>query len=327
LINSDIGFIRWSKILNDSPFASPFQTPSFYDFFNSLDNFSADALAVEMEQEIISLVVVTVQNEPGIKGHFSKRGIIYGGPLVLLHHPESLCMLLQAVIEHYSKKTIYLEIRNFFDYSSFNLKILSSGFKYNPWFNFHLEISSPEQMLKSMSSSRARQIKKAIKNGVIWQEANSWKDVECFYEILEKLYNNKIKKPLFPKNFFEKVYSKNICKYLLVYFEDKVIGGIMCPFLPNKVIYEFYICGLDDEYKEQFPSVMATWAAMEYASINKIPLFDFMGAGSPEEAYGVRDFKARFGGRQVEHGRYIMILNPILYRLGTWALSLYKKIK
>jgi lipid II:glycine glycyltransferase (peptidoglycan interpeptide bridge formation enzyme) len=72
---------------------------------------------------------------------------------------------------------------------------------------------------------------------------------------------------------------------------------------------------------------MATYAAMEYALLNGMALFDFMGAGSPDEAYGVREFKSRFGGEEVEHGRFILILNPIMYSVGKIGLKILAKIK
>ena len=96
----------------------------------------------------------------------------------------------------------------------------------------------------------------------------------------------------------------------------------MCPILEGKTVYEFYICGLDDEYKEQYPSAMATWAAIEYAYQNNIIVLDFMGAGKPDEQYGVREFKARFGGELVEYGRFIKINNHFLYKLGKFGLKL-----
>nr|HPN23204.1 peptidoglycan bridge formation glycyltransferase FemA/FemB family protein [Tenuifilaceae bacterium] len=79
--------------------------------------------------------------------------------------------------------------------------------------------------------------------------------------------------------------------------------------------------------KEQYPSVMATWAAIEYAYLNKIHFFDFMGAGQPDENYGVREFKARFGGNEVNYGRFINILNPFLYNLGKIGLNILKLLK
>ena len=52
-----------------------------------------------------------------------------------------------------------------------------------------------------------------------------------------------------------------------------------------------------------------------------------MGAGKPDENYGVREFKEKFGGELVEYGRFIRINNPLLYKLGTSALSILKQIK
>ena len=58
--------------------------------------------------------------------------------------------------------------------------------------------------------------------------------------------------------------------------------------------------------------------------IHHIPRFDMMGAGTPDNAYGVRDFKARFGGTEVEHGRFKHISRPLLYKLGEWGVKLLK---
>jgi lipid II:glycine glycyltransferase (peptidoglycan interpeptide bridge formation enzyme) len=52
-----------------------------------------------------------------------------------------------------------------------------------------------------------------------------------------------------------------------------------------------------------------------------------MGAGKPDEAYGVREFKARFGGEQVEYGRFLKINNHILYNIGKIALKCWKLFK
>ena len=62
-----------------------------------------------------------------------------------------------------------------------------------------------------------------------------------------------------------------------------------------------------------------------YANNNGIEHFDFMGAGAPDKDYGVRDFKAKFGGELVEHGRFVYICKPWLYKLGAVAVSFLKR--
>jgi lipid II:glycine glycyltransferase (peptidoglycan interpeptide bridge formation enzyme) len=130
-----------------------------------------------------------------------------------------------------------------------------------------------------------------------------------------------------PLSFFEGFLETGPGKILLVKFENKIIGGILCPILDQKTIYEYYVCGLDAEYPKQYPSVMATWAAIEYAMENNISQFDFMGAGSPAKKYGVRDFKLRFGGSEVENGRFIRINNRFLYLTGRLALAIKSQLR
>lgn len=325
-VNSEVLKNKWQALSSGSLFDSPFQTNEFYEFCNSVLDFGADVFAIEKDSKYLSLVIVTTQKEKGVKGYFSRRGIIYGGPLILEDHENHIRELFKYVREYYSKKLIYLECRNYSDYSSLKASFKECGWDYIPWLNLQKDIRSIDIVKKSISSSRLRQIKKAQSTGVQWRVANDIAEVKDFYEILKNLYKNKIKKPLFPYPFFKGFFESNLGIFLLVEYNNKVIGGIMCPILPNKVIYEYYVCGLDSEYKEQYPSVMATWAAIEYGMQNNIPLFDFMGAGSPDEDYGVREFKTRFGGDLVEHGRYINVLNPFLYSIGKFGLKVIKSI-
>ncbi len=174
------------------------------------------------------------------------------------------------------------------------------------------------------SEQRIRQVKKALKNGATICEAQSEQEIRDWYQILSQLYREKVRTPLFTEEFFLQFYRNGVGKYLLVKHQGKVIGGMMCPILDGKAIYEWYVCGLDEEYREQYPSVMATYAAIEYAKANNLPLFDFMGAGKPDIPYGVRDFKMEFGGELVEHGRFLCVRKPLLYRMGELGVKILK---
>jgi len=325
LLNDSIPITAWKDFLLRNKHSTPFQSYEFYCFVNSVRNLSAHAIAVIDSDLINALAVVTLQRECGLKGFFSRRAIIYGGPLI--NDNLALDILLKNINRLTKRRAIYTEIRNFSDYKKYNNIFDYGGYKIIPYLNFRISTSDYGRLIKSISASRLRQIKKAKKQNVRWKVADSINEVKAFYNILVNLYERKIRKPLFPLEFFENFFKSDLGKYLVVIYEDNIIGGIMCPILENRSIYEFYICGLDSEYKEQYPSVMATWAAIEYANQNNIALFDFMGAGKPDEAYGVREFKARFGGEQVEYGRFLKINNHILYNIGKIALKCWKLFK
>jgi len=326
LIDEDIPVSLWEDLLKKNRHASPFQTRQYYSFFNSVKGFNATAIAVADGDVLMALAVVTIQKGKGLAAFFTRRGIIYGGPLAEDDCPEALDMLLRKVSEQTDDRVIYTETRNLSDFSSLKDVFLNNGYTYNPWLNYRVDTRDMGLMKQRISSSRLRQIKKAQQQSVTCQEAKNLEEVLLFYGMLKGLYKKRLHKPLPPEEFFIKFYESKLGKYLLVWHDDKLIGGIMCPVLDGRVLYEYYICGQDDQPGGLYPSVMATWSAMEYACKNKIPLFDFMGAGQPAEQYGVRDFKARFGGELVEYGRFLKINMPFLYKIGKSSLKLMKQM-
>jgi lipid II:glycine glycyltransferase (peptidoglycan interpeptide bridge formation enzyme) len=280
---------------------------------------------------------VTKEKNP-IKQYFTRRAIINGGPVIADDATcEEVKFLMEAVRQRLQildfrfkilNSPIYIETRNFNDYSMWREAFERAGFGYKKHLNFHIDCTDKEAMWERLSEVRRRQVKKAISNGVeIKSEGISEAEIREWYQILKDLYAKKVKTPLFPLEFFLSFYRKDIGKYLLVKYRGKVIGGMICPIMDGRTIYEWYICGLDNEYREQYPSVMATWAAMEYANEHGLARFDVMGAGVPGVPYGVRDFKAEFGGELVEQGRFLCVCKPWLYRLGTFVVKLMKRKK
>jgi serine/alanine adding enzyme len=323
LSNPQISIIKWKGLIHSSPYGSQFQTPDFYQLCNSIQGLSADVYALEEGDNLIALCVITLQREIGVKGFFSRRAIIYGGPVLNSNTEEkAIECLLTSISNAYKNRSIYIEIRNLNDYSKFENAFLRNKWHYVPYQNFIVDCTDTEKIFKQLGNNRKREIKKALKAGVSIKEAENLIEVNKFYNILLNLYREKIKKPIFPKEFFEGVFINKFGKYFLVIYNEEIIGGILCPILEGTCIYEFYICALDEEFKEQYPSTMATWAAIEYANKNHIPVFDFMGAGRKDTDYGVREFKSRFGGELVEFGRYIKLNNKILYTVGKFGLKL-----
>lgn len=319
--DSSIQTGAWISFLDGNVHATPFQSPRFLHFFNSAVGFSATSYAVEDDDLIKALAVVTVQAGKGPAGIFSRRQIVYGGPLVCDDCPDALDLLLKAIDADVPGGVIYTEIRNLSDYSALREVFIGNGYEYVPYLNYRVDTCNRETMTGRVSSSRLRQIRKARQQSVTCTEAQDSNEVRLFYLLLKELYGRKLHKPLPGEDFFVQFYKQNLGKYLLVRHEGQIIGGVMCPVLQGRALYEFYICGRDDIRGDLYPGVVATWSAMEYASGNCIPLFDFMGAGKPDEQYGVRDFKARFGGELVEYGRYLKIRRPLLYKGGKAALQ------
>ena len=323
LINEEIDKEEWIKLSHSSVSSSIFQHPDFYLFLKT-NLISVWSLGMKRNDELVACVTAFIQGDKGIMSYFSCRAIIFGGPIY--KSDEDGVAVMNKFSEVLPKKVIYIESRNLFDFTLL-YPGLKPQWKLVPWKNFIVDTSNPENVFKNLSESRRRQIKKAIKKGVYYEISSNSKDLKELYEILQKLYQEKVKKPLLSFEFFASLTKEDWMKMIVVKLEGKVIGGIFCPVLKDRTIYEWYVCGLDEQYKDGYPSVMATWAAIEVGAQIGCKTFDFMGAGPSSEDYGVREFKARFGGTEEEPGRFLLICSHWRYRLGKTALGLLGLMK
>ncbi|MBR0170781.1 MAG: peptidoglycan bridge formation glycyltransferase FemA/FemB family protein [Bacteroidales bacterium] len=322
---SSIDRSQWQMLVNQSPVASIFQTPEMCDFYSTLNLYKVKVIAVEENQILKGVVLCLLQQDGGpIKRHLTSRAIINGGPLLADDiSDEALHTLLNATIQMLKKQCIYTETRNLNDYSRWRNIFEASGFSYVPHYNFHIDTTDINQVDKRIDKSRRRRIRRAIENGATI--SNESLLLPAFYQILSDLYHNKIHKPLPPYCMFEQLAHAPFAHYFFVLNQQKeVIGGQLILMLYQQVAYAWYCCGLDKEYHDLYPSIMANYAAIRYAADNGFERYDMMGAGTPKEDYGVRDFKAQFGGTLVEHGRYLHVCRPAIYWMGSKVIALLK---
>ena len=348
----------WQLLVEQSPYATFFQTEKAYDFYRSQSYLDTFALAVVENNQVTGVAVGYIQSEKGIKSYFSKRAIIMGGLLLDTGiSNEALSELLQA-IKMRTSKAIYVEIRNHHDYSAFAPVFTQNGFDYQPHLNVKNTCDTWQDALNRMDTNRRRVLKNLdewcnpsivesqdlklhqfcdsasakrtiasphhrITESPYYCYATTKEQVRQYYTLLRQHYKTKVRKPLFPYAFFESLVTSQTGKLLLLYTADKLIGGMVQVELPGKVVYDYYACALDEAYKEISPSVLLYGITMQQAINDGIKVFDTMGAGKPDVPYGVRDFKLRFGGTLVQEGRFLLLHRPFLYKMGAWAVKFF----
>ena len=324
--NDSINIQAWEKLLFESPTASWFQSYNCYQFYKKLDFLKPFSIAVADQDEILALVCGYIVADGGfVKKFMSRRAIVPGGILISENaNTENVKILLNELKETLSGSAIYTEFRNYYDYSALKEVFAKCGYNYKTHLNFQVQTPSVEDCLKQLSTTKRRDVKLSFKQGASVVDSEDILEVTEFYEILSDLYENRIKTPLFSKDFFLQIVKQKDCHLFVIKFDGKVIGGSLCVGIENHVLYEWFVCGLDGKFKNIFPSTLATWAAIEYAAANGFKYFDMMGAGKPDEGYGVRDFKAKFGGELVEHGRFMRVNQKLKYRIGKKAIAFIK---
>ena len=323
---------QWQELVQSSPVATWFQTDEAYRFYQSVGGMQAFAYGASEEGRLVGVVVGYITQELcSLKQFFTRRAIIYGGPLLAEDISETaLAELLKAVKKTayrqspIANRPIYIESRNLHDYSKWRNIFEQCGFAYQPHLNFHVDTTSPEIVDQNLGKSRKRDIRTTIRDGVTPVYQPTIEQVRAYYDILLDLYKTKVKTPLFKWEWFEQLYKVNSARFILTELEGKIVGGTVCMELPSKALYEWFACGIDGVYPHIYPSTYATYLGIKYAAENGCKIFDMMGAGKPDEPYGVRDFKMEFGGELVEHGRFLCIRKPMLYWIGKMGVKWLK---
>ena len=380
---SEIGKAEWENLILTSLTGTWFQSPEAYEFYASmpelfrpfvvgitrdakhLDAERLDPADLELRTRLRGVCVgyITVEKS-AFKQMMTRRAIIVGGPCLaddcsddevtelmmavrkaLMNEPLHSMSRDKSLNEPRSlnDRPIYIESRNFNDYSRWKSAFEKAGFEYVPHLNFHVDTSSVEVVDANLGKSRKRDIRTTIREGVSVIEHPTDEQVCEYYKVLDNLYRTKVKTPLFPLSFFLALNKHKDGRLLLIEYQGRIIGGTVCVVFNRdkfetinhkfettthpSVVYEWFVCGEDGVYPHVFPSSYATYAGIKYAAEHGCARFDMMGAGKPDEAYGVRDFKAKFGGTEVEHGRFLCVTKPMLYKIGALGVKLLKRLK
>lgn len=362
LKHNDINRNEWSRLVASSATGTWFQTPEAYDFlaqfghdhyFSSMPELfrpfvvgiACDPAGVQTQLRGVCVGYVTIEKSP-LKQFFTRRAIIIGGPALaddateeeveaLMSAVKDCLSFSHSLIHSFIHSPIYIETRNFNDYSRWKGAFAAAGFDYQPHLNFHVDTASVDVVESNLGKSRKRDIRTTVREGVTIVDLSNVRVSELerermvreYYLILKNLYETKVKTPLFPESFFQTLAKHPDARFLLTELNGKIVGGTVCVAQAGKCLYEWFACGEDGVYPHVFPSCYATYAGIRYAAEHNMPRFDMMGAGSPDAAYGVRDFKAKFGGREVEHGRFLCITKPLLYKIGILGVKILKKLK
>ena len=143
---------QWQKLIEASATATWFQTDEAYRFYQSVGGMQAFAYGVSEEGRLVGVVVgYRTQERCSLKQFFTRRAIIYGGPLLAEDISETaLAELLKAVKKTaycqspIANRPIYIESRNFHDYSKWKSIFEANGFVYKKHLNFHVNTTTTE---------------------------------------------------------------------------------------------------------------------------------------------------------------------------------------
>ncbi len=305
--------------------ANFFQSTFYYLICQNSPKIEA-AYIVAFDQNVIIgilLVVKQYQIDLPFLRFLSSRNLIWGGPLV---QNNNIAVVEQLFIcyESVFSKVIYTQIRNLADTTYCKNLLQKKGFDYEPHLNLIIDLEQPmEELWKHIHSKRKNEIRRATKEGTLFEKKSDLESLSRCYHILKEVYG-RAKLPLPHIQHFEEIFQKDRLKIFVAVYEEKIIGCMLC--ISYKDILFDYYAGAYTHFYNKYPNDLLPWEVVKWGKENGFKSFDFGGAGNPHIPYGVRDYKMKFGGKLVDNGRYEHIHYPHLFKLVKFGFKFYRNI-
>jgi serine/alanine adding enzyme len=324
----------WRHFLSEHPAANIFHTPEMFKVFAQTKGYQPTLWAVvDDNQQPLALflpVQVTLMNGP--LRQVTTRAIAYGSILCVpgpIGH-KALDLLLSAYKQTAKNDALFTELRNLHDLSNWQTSLNEHGFTYEAHLNYLINLNLPtEQLLQNIGQRTRKRIRKGLRDGVVQlSEVSSPADLDHWYNTLQKTYDY-AHIPLADhsmfKAAFKELHPKGMAKFFLAKIEG-VTAACSIELLYKDTIYGWY-GGTDRSFSQYNPNEMLMWCVLEWGATHGYRVYDFGGAGKPDEKYGVRDFKAKFGGKLVCFGRNTYVHAPLLLKLSTKGYHIYRHLK
>lgn len=323
----------WREFVQTHPQASIFHTPEMFEVFGRSKKHKPVLWAAvdsgSVPQALFLPVQVTVWGKP--LRWLTARAVLYGS---LLCAPDSagraaLNALLQAYRRQIRSKVLFTELRNLSDTGELQPTLLHNGFAYEEHLNYLIDLTRPvDEIMQSIGARTRKNIRRALRDERMQVvEVTQREQVGICYELLRQTYRA-AQVPLADRSLFDAafdvLYPKGMVKFLLVRIGDAYAAGSV-ELIFKGAIYGWY-GGLDRTFSSYNPNELLIWHILEWGARNGFRVYDFGGAGKPNEEYGVRDFKAKFGGQLVCFGRNTCVHSPLLLKWSTWGYKIYRRM-
>lgn len=314
----------WRQFVDRHPQGNIFHTPEMFQVFARATGHRPmlEAVVGDNGQVLALLLPVHVTLRDGALRRLTTRSIAYGSVLCAPDPAglEALALLLRTYTREAGHAALLSELRNLSDLSAIQPVLNECGFAYEEHLDYLIDLNcTPEQVLQSIGPRTRKHIRRALRKGnVIVEQVTNRNQIIDWYELVRKTYEA-ARVPLADRSLFEAAFDTLHPRGMIKFWLARI--GTTCAAASAELVYKDVIYGwyggMDRAYAEDLPGELLMWHILEWGAEADYKTYDFGGAGKPGEPYGVRDFKAKFGGRLVCFGRNIYIHAPALLRLST----------
>ncbi len=321
----------WRRFVEQHPQGNIFHTPEMFQVFaRAVGHRPMLKAAVDDDGQVLAMLLpVQVTLRDGLLRRLTTRSIAYGSVLCLPEPAglEALALLLRAYTRETGRDALFTELRNLSDLNTIQPVLADCGFAYEEHLDYVIDLNgSPEQVLQRIGPRTRKHIRQALRKGnVVVEQVAHRSQIAGWYDLVSRTYQA-VRVPLADRSLFEAAFdilhARGMIKFWLARIDATYVAA-SAELVYRDVIYGWY-GGMDRAYAEHLPGELLMWHILEWGAENGCKTYAFGGAGKPGESYGVRDFKAKFGGRLVCFGRNTNIHSPRLLRVSELGYQVYR---
>ncbi len=228
---------------------------------------------------------------------------------------EIMNLLLKSLLSHIDKKNVAALTLITSPFDLYSKEFLEDNFKFT-FSDFRIGQITPlpdniEDLLVKFENPRPRNIRKAIKSGVMIRRSTSNEDFNFLatthQQNIESI-GGKSKSKLFFECVKQLVPKENYSLFVAEIKEKKVAALLLFYF--NKTVEYFTPCSIF-EYRNLQPSSLLIFEAMKDAVEKNYQYWNW--GGTWESQKGVYDFKKKWGAIDKKYYYYSKIMNPEIY--------------
>lgn len=323
----------WRCFIDKHPASSVFHTPEMFQVFAlAKDHQPTMWAAANSHNDMLAILLpVQITLRDGLLRLLTTRSVAYSS---VLYAPgpageEALATLLHTYTQETDRAVLFTELRNLSDLSPVQPVLNERGFVYEDHLDYLVNLDRPvKEVMQGISKRTRKKIRHGLRSGeVIIEEIVAREQIPLCYDLLRQTYAA-VEVPLADPSMFEAafdvLYPLGMIKFFLARVGEANVAATV-ELLYKDVMYGWY-GGVDRAYARYNPGELLTWHVLKWGAENGYKVYDFGGAGKPDEEYGVRDFKAKFGGELVCYGRNTYVHAPTRFAISKMGYQIYRRL-
>lgn len=311
----------WDAYVEAHPKGTVFHTSAMIDVYAAVPRYEPfAAAAVNADGNIVALLVaVRIETLSGLASSWASRSVLHAEPICNDDDEgiEALLLLLHHLDRTMGSRTVFSEVRPIGPPGAEQVALEKCGYVFKDYFNYIVDLTQDaERLWNGLSRSCRQNINRCRRRNVVIHEETSHHGVRTMYALIQASYR-RAKVPLADVSLFhaalERLPRGAVQIRIATHHGAPVAGGIVLVFKGR--VYAWY--GGTTRPAGVTPFDGFTWDEIQWGHRNRQQVYDFGGAGWPDDDYGPRRFKAKFGGQLVNHGRYLKVYSD-------WKLAVAK---